>query len=119
MSSEEDSPIYLEERRFRDLLLEISDDVLRQILGEGSAKTIYNYLETIVGLKWAEIGERPEDFSVELKKLLGSGASILETLILKKLYSKFQLEFVKREGYEFSDYIRKLRKDLKGEGVKG
>ena len=115
MNSEEVSSIYWEMRRFCDLLLETMDDVLKQVLGEGSAKMIYNYLETIIGLRWTEISERPEIFSAELKKLLGSGASIIETLILRKMYLKLQLEFVKREGYEFSDYIMEMKKGFENE----
>jgi len=42
--------------------------------------------------------------------VLGSGSILIENLILKSLYSKLELKFENREGYEFSDYIKELRK---------
>jgi len=39
---------------------------------------------------------------------------VIENLILKNLYSKLGLKFEEKEGYEFSDYIKELRKKLEG-----
>ena len=109
MRPEEYLSSYTEVQKFFDLLQKTIGDVLDQVFGENTAKVIYNYLETTVEVKWTEIGERPKEFSAELKKLLGSGASNVEILILKKLYSHLHLEFVKRKDHEFSDYIKELR----------
>ncbi len=39
---------------------------------------------------------------------------MIEKLILKNLYSKLELKLEEREGYEFSDYVKELRKRFEG-----
>jgi len=92
-----------------NLLLGVVDETMRQVFKEEGAKVIYEYLENNSHLKREEIVEKPEVFSVGLERLLGSGAPVIEKLILKNLYSKLELEFREKEGYKFSDYIRELR----------
>ena len=92
-----------------NLLLSAVDETMRQVFKEEGAKVIYEYLENNSHLKREEIVEKPEVFSVGLERLLGSGAPVIEKLILKNLYSKLELEFREKEGYKFSDYIRELR----------
>ena len=97
-------------RGLDDCLLGTIDDVLRQVLGEESVKIIYKYIENISHLKREDIADRPQVFSTELKKLLGSGALLIERAILKNLYSRLQLEFKEKKDHDFSDYIKELRK---------
>jgi len=59
-------------------------------------------------LKREGIAEKPEVFSAGLERLLGSGAPVIEKLILKNLYVRLDLRFREKKGYEFSDYIREL-----------
>ena len=108
-TASEKGPLTLR-RSLDDLLLETIDDVLRQALGEEAVKIIYKYIENISHLEREEIAEKPEVFPTELKRLLGSGALLIERLILKNLYSRLQLEFKEKKDYEFSDYIKELRK---------
>jgi len=96
--------------RLDELLLEVVDATMKQVFGEIGAKVIYSYLENNPHLKREEIAEKPEVFSTGVKKLLGSGASVIERLILKNLYRKLGFRFEAKEGYEFSDYIKELRK---------
>ena len=93
-----------------NLILETIDNALRQILGDESVKIIYKYMEKICHLKREEIIEKHGVFSTELKRLLGSGAPLAEKLILKRLYSRLQLEFKEKKNYDFSEYIKELRK---------
>ncbi len=99
-----------------DLLLKATDEMLRQVFKENGTKVIYGFLGNNSHLKREEIAEKPEVFSAGLKRLLGSGAPVIEDLILENLYSKLESEFEEKEGYQFSDYVEELRKRLKDEG---
>jgi len=60
-------------------------------------------------LEWEEIPKKVEVFSEALGKTLGSGAVIIEDLILESLHSRLRLELRWKKGYGFSDYIKDLR----------
>ncbi|MGD8506606.1 MAG: hypothetical protein PVF15_08090 [Candidatus Bathyarchaeota archaeon] len=93
-----------------DLLLDMVDETVKQVFREPGAKAIYNYIENECHLKREEIAKKPEVFSADLKRLLGSGSQMIEKMILKNLYRRLELKFTVKEGYEFSDYIKELRK---------
>jgi len=95
--------------RLDDLLLSAVDEAVKQVFKEAGAKVIYSFIENKCHLKLEEISGKPEDFSVGLERLLGSAAPVIEKLILQNLYGKLELEFVEKEGYRFSDYIKELR----------
>ena len=99
-----------------DLLVNVVDETLKQIFKETGAKVIYDYLENNSHLKREEIAEKPEVFSLGLQRLLGSATPVIERLILKNLYSRLELNFRERRGYEFSDYVKELRKGAISKG---
>jgi len=92
------------------LLLSVVDETMKQVFAEVGTKVIYGFLGNNSHLKREEIAEKPEVFSAGLERLMSSGAPVIENLILKSLYSKLELKFEEKEGYEFSDYIKELRK---------
>ena len=93
-----------------DLLLDMVDETVKQVFREPGAKAIYSYIENECHLKREEIAKKPEVFSADLKRLLGSGSQVIEQMILRNLYRRLELEFTVREGYGFSDYIKELRR---------
>jgi len=95
-----------------DLLLKILNETMREVFNEVGTKVICDFLQNNYHLKPEEIAEKPEVFSTGLKKLLDSGASVIEKLILKNLYSKLELKIEEKKGYGFSDYIKELRKGV-------
>ena len=95
--------------KLNDLLLSAVDETLKQVFKEAGAQVIYNFLGNRCHLKREEIAEKPEDFSADLKKLMVSAASVIEKMILENLYSKLELKYVEKEGYEFSDYLKELK----------
>jgi len=99
-----------EPKNFDQLLLDSIDEALMHLFNESAAKSIYVYMKNMCNLKREDIAKKIDVFSTSLERLLGSGALVIENLILKILSSKAQLEFVERENYGFSDYIVKLRK---------
>lgn len=92
-----------------NLLLSVVDETLKQVFKEAGANVIYDYLGNKCHLKLEEIAEKPEVFSAGLKGLLSSGAPVIENLILRNLYSKVNLKFREKRGYEFSDSIKELK----------
>jgi len=92
------------------LLLEAVDETITRVFREAGAKAIYKYIENNCHLKREDIAQRPDVFSEGLEKLLGSGAPVLQELILKKLRCKLELKPADRERSDFADYIKELAK---------
>ena len=92
-----------------DLLLSVVDETMRQVFKESGVRVIYDYLENNSHLKREEIPAKPKVFSAGLERLLGSGAPVIEKLILKNLYGKLGLEFREKKEYEFSSYVKELK----------
>jgi hypothetical protein len=97
------------ESRVDDLLLSAVDETLKQVFKEEGTKVIYDFIENKCHLKLEEIVEKSDIFSAGLERLLISAAPVIEKMILKNLYRKLELEFVEKEGYKFSDYIKEVR----------
>ena len=95
-----------------DLLLKMVNETMKEVFTEAGTKVVCDFLQNSCHLKLEEIVEKPEVFSRCLQKLLGSGAQVLEKLILKNLYSRLELKIEEKKGYLFSDYIRELRKGV-------
>jgi hypothetical protein len=92
------------------LLLEAVDETFTHVFREAGAKAVYKFIENNCHLKREEIAERPDVFSAGLEKLLGSGAPVLQDLILKKLRCKLELKSAERDPSDFADYIKELAK---------
>jgi len=90
---------------------EAVDGTLKQIFKEDGAKVIYEFLENHSRLKLEEVADKPEVFSAILEMLMVSAAHVIEKMILKNLYRRLGLKFEEKSGYEFPDYIRKLREE--------
>jgi hypothetical protein len=91
-----------------DLLLQVTDKTLNQIFREEGASIIYDFLENESRLKREDISSKTEAFSAGLRKLLGSGAPVIEKLLLKNLCHQLGLKFVQKKGHGFSDYVKAL-----------
>lgn len=97
-------------RKFKRLLLESVDEGLN-VLGESVKHTVYYYVHNNSGLKREEIPLRPEDFSRALRNIFGSvGASFIEDQILKRLYMKIGMEYVREKNLTFKEHIKDVMK---------
>ncbi len=94
--------------RLEDLLVQAIEETLNQIFREEGASAIYDFLENESQLKREDISSKTEAFSAGLRKLLGSGAPVIEKLILKNLCHQLELKFVQKKGHSFSDYAKEL-----------
>ena len=98
--------------RLDDLLFKVVDETMKQVFRETGTNVIYGFLANNSHLKREEIAEKTEVFSAGLERLMGSGAPVIEKLILKNLYRRLGLKFEEKDGYGFSDYVKELRKRL-------
>lgn len=104
-------------KEFDRFFLDAVNKGLRQALGETAAKAILLHLERNNELKREEIPRSIEEFSAGLTELLGSGAQVLEGLVIKLMYSKLQLEYDAKLDLRFAGHVQKLRERLKNERV--
>ncbi|MGD8506620.1 MAG: hypothetical protein PVF15_08160 [Candidatus Bathyarchaeota archaeon] len=102
-----------------ELVLCAIDETIKNVFKEPGAKVIYDYMETKCHLKWEEIAQKPEVFSASLERLMVSAAQVIEKMVLKNLYCKLGLRFEEKNGYEFSDYMKDLRRSHVGKNMKG
>jgi adenylate kinase family enzyme len=91
------------------------DKTLRYVVGDINTAVIYSYLEKR-GCRSNEIPAKPNEFSTELRKILGSGrgqilgaASILEETIVENLSAELQIYLDNPRLAQFADNIKKLR----------
>jgi len=97
---------------FERILLETIDESMVQVFGETSTRVICDYLKINHGLRKEDIPENLEIFSSSLEKMFGFGATLLEKIVLKKLYMKLGLKYEEKEGYKFLDYIKELKSQI-------
>jgi hypothetical protein len=93
-----------------DLLVDVIDETLKYVFQEAGAEAIYGYLERNYYLKREDVADKTGVFSAGLKRLLGSGAPVIEGIILNKLYHRFHLKYEKKRYSGFPEYIKELRK---------
>jgi len=94
---------------FSQLLLEAIDDSL-SILGDEPKMALYQYLATMHSLQREQIPDRLEEFSAGLKRALGGASSVIQRIILRKLFQKLGSTFRESQDSEFPDYIRDARR---------
>jgi len=112
-SNEEDSPRLL---GLYDILLEAPLDVLGKVLAEKPARLILGHLEKTKPSLEHDGEAGFEAYSDIMCGFLGSGSTIVEKLILKALFTRFELNFTEKKGYRFQDYMKELKEECKREG---
>jgi hypothetical protein len=99
---------------FEKLLLEAVDEGLAS-LGESSKQAIYFHLEQSFNIKKQEIPINIEAFVLAVEKLFGIGASFLEALILKALYTKTELAAGKETSFKdltFAETVTAVKRTM-------
>jgi len=97
------------EKDFDKLFIEAVDEGL-DVLGESGRHMVFFHLERSCSIKRHEIPKKPEAFAAGLEKIFGAGASVLEKLIVKSLYSKLGLKYEDKEERPFADYVNNVKK---------
>ena len=94
---------------FDDLLLDTIDNVFLQVFGDKIANNILFTLGKRSGLAREEIPWNIEKFRASLRELLGSGARVLERLVIKRLCSKLNMEYYETVPLNFAGNVGKLK----------
>lgn len=100
-------------RSVDEMLHNVVSATIKQVFREEGSKVICDYFENKSHLKLEEATEKPEAFSASLEKLLGSGAQVIEKMILRKLCLELRLRYEEKEGYQFSDYLEELNRSAR------
>lgn len=81
---------------------------LNDIFGRSVTRSINKAMKAY-SCKWEEVPCKAWLFSELLCRVIGEGHVIVEDLILENLYEKIGLEYEYIKGYEFHNYIEKIR----------
>jgi hypothetical protein len=96
---------------FNKKLMATIDNVLRETFGEPGL-LIYSWLK-VQSVQPEEIPEKLDAFAESLKTF-SAGCSVVETMILRNLYSSYGLEFEQtNENCSFRGHITELRNSLR------
>jgi hypothetical protein len=94
---------------FGQVLLEAIDESL-SVLGDEPRRATYEYLATIDSLQREDIPARLEDFSQGMKRALGGASSVLQKVMLKKLFQKIGSTFKEAQDFDFIDYVKEAER---------
>jgi len=96
---------------FNKQLIATIDNVLRETFGEPGL-LIYSWLK-VQSVNPEEIPEKLDAFAESLKTF-SAGGSVVETMILRNLYSSYGLEFTQTsDNCNFTEHVTELRNFLK------
>jgi hypothetical protein len=98
---------------FEDTVNQTIKQIIRNVFeDEKVVESIFQYFQKASS---NVMDENAQILTDVLPKILGSGAVIVEDLILETLYSKYNLDIVWKKDYRFADYLNELRKQTTGE----
>ena len=106
------------EKDFEKLFIEAVDEGL-ETLGESGKQMIFFHLYKSYSIKKHEIPKKPEAFAKGLEKIFGAGASVLEKLIVKSLYSKLGLKYEDTQGRSFTGYVNYVKEANDAKEMRG
>ena len=92
-------------KNFEELFMEAVNEGL-DVLGKGGKEMVFYNLEMSCSIKREEIPKKPKALVAELRKIFGAGSSVLEKLIVRRLYLKVGLKYEDKKDYTFLDYLR-------------
>lgn len=105
---------------FEKLLLEAVNESLSS-LGESPKQAIYFHLEKNFHVRKHEIPYKIETFASAIEKIFGSGANLIEIMIMKRLYEKVE-PTVTLHGYKdftFIEYVTNVKQSISLMGNSG
>ena len=105
---------------FERILLKTINDVLLEIFGESATSIIYGYIEKNYSLNQQNITHNLQTFIKGLNEFLGSGARMVQIMILKELYSNFGFELEQIDDRRsFADCVNELKCKLEASARTG
>jgi hypothetical protein len=87
------------EFKFSQVLHDCILDVLENVQSESCVKIIIFYVES------GQYVDDPSEFHINLHVLLGSGANVLEKMIVKELFRRLNIPYEERGDFDFARYV--------------
>lgn len=92
------------------LLVESLDESYAAILGEIPKKTLFDLLEKNRAITKNRIPEKLNEFTTAMDTVFGTTTSkVLESIVVKGLYSKLALTYIERPDWRLLDYMAEAR----------
>ncbi len=92
------------------LLVESLDESFATILGEIPKKTLFDLLEKNHVIIKSRIPEKLNEFTTAMDTVFGTTTSkVLESIVVKGLYSKLALTYIERPDWRLLDYMTEAR----------
>jgi hypothetical protein len=92
------------------LLVESLDESFAAILGEIPKKTLFDLLEKNRAITKNRIPEKLNEFTTAMDTVFGTTTSkVLESIIVKGLYSKLALTYIERPDWRLLDYMTEAK----------
>ena len=100
---------------FNKLLLRAIDEALNS-LGKSARQSIYFHIKNKFSVNRNEIPRNLQEFQEGLETIFGTGARLIEILIMKNLHSKIGCPLVmkKSEHLEFIKYVNESKQNYLG-----
>jgi len=96
---------------FDSAVLEAVDYGL-SVLGETGRQTVYSFVKMKYQVKREEIPKRLDVFCRASGGLFGAGATVVNKMIAKRLYSRLGLSFIEHEDWTLVEYIEDAKKHM-------
>lgn len=92
------------------LLVESLDESFAAILGEIPKKTLFDFLEKSRAITKNRIPEKLNEFTAAMDTVFGTTTSrVLESIVVKGLYSRLALTYIERPDWRLLDYMTEAK----------
>jgi hypothetical protein len=92
------------------LLVESLDESFAAILGEIPKKTLFDLFEKNRAITKNRIPEKLNEFTTAMDTVFGTTTSrVLESIVVKGLYSKLALTYIERPDWRLLDYMTEAK----------
>jgi hypothetical protein len=98
---------------FNVALIESVDEAIRLLFSQQVVDALHSNVKDRRTVSWDQIPNQLPTLCLVLEKYFGLGAPTVERAIAHTLYSKFNLEFQSKEGYELTAYVEDARQKLR------
>lgn len=92
---------------FNSIMLSSINRIMQGVLGQGTTEIVFDHMEFFSGLKSEDVPTKIDLFRKLLEDLLGCGATIMEKMIVKDIYSRLDLQLV--YGGDFISSVNNAR----------
>ena len=97
---------------FSTVLLESMDDAVKSLLSEQVFEDFLSNLKEKRSINPEDIPNELPTVSIVLKKYFGPSAGTIERAIIRRLCSKYGVEFQRNDDLQLADYVKNLRTKL-------